>query len=63
MPSLLSSRHRASVAIHTCFKDMSIVLDPDVKNLLLEPNANAQSIFDLWFHVLMVSSVNDYNTV
>ncbi|KAF8325297.1 hypothetical protein F5887DRAFT_926200 [Amanita rubescens] len=63
MPSLLPSRHRASVVIHTCFKEMSIVLDPDVKNLLLEPNDKAQTIFDLWFHVLMASSANDYNAI
>jgi hypothetical protein len=63
MPLLLPSRHRASVAIHTCFKEMSIVLDTDVKNLLLEPNDKAQSIFDLWFHVLMESSANDYNAI
>lgn len=48
---------------HTCFKEMTIVLDPDVNNLLLEPNDKAETIFDVWFHILMASSGNDYNTV
>ena len=47
-----------------CFQMLKVNLTPDVMNRLLEPvNLDDQqvSLFDVWFHKLVVHACKDYN--
>ena len=52
--------------ISVCTKQMELILDDLVLNMLLEPGSmtdGADRAFDMWFHALLATSGNDYNAL
>jgi hypothetical protein len=65
MPQLIPSAFRPPLSVSACAKQMEIVLDPEVTNLLLEPgsmNDQNDTAFDLWIHASLATA-RDYNTL
>jgi len=64
MPHPDPNKPPAPLMFSACFQMLKVNLTPDVMNRLLEPvNLDDQqvSLFDVWFHKLVVHACKDYN--